>query len=343
VTARFLKIRVRLFALAVIALLLAGGGASLHVITRSAPCPPAHAGAYQWPVQPFDAVHPIRGNFGDPRTIYRGPLGDVDLGDSASFHDGVDIVARDGWPVYPVVSGIAHVPDPDEVVVDSGRRRFQYWHIVAAVADGQRVCVGRTVLGHVARGAHHVHLTEVDRGHAVNPLQPAHLTPYADHTAPVVASLVVRGAEGKPVSRFDVRGHIRLVVDAYDRPSPRPWGAWSDARVSPARIVWRLTRPDGRNGPLHVAVDFRRLLPEQREFWKVYASGTYQNFPVIANRYHWGLPSRPLFNLTRAPLDTRLLEDGPNVLTVVAEDERGNRGSLRTVLVVHNGRRGLRV
>ena len=28
---------------------------------------PAGAGAYGWPLKPFDKPHPIRGSFGDPR------------------------------------------------------------------------------------------------------------------------------------------------------------------------------------------------------------------------------------------------------------------------------------
>ena len=29
---------------------------------------------YGWPVRPFDVAHPIRGNFGDPRTVFGDPL-----------------------------------------------------------------------------------------------------------------------------------------------------------------------------------------------------------------------------------------------------------------------------
>ena len=31
------------------------------------------ATGYGWPVKPFDQPHPVRGNFGDPRTIFAGP------------------------------------------------------------------------------------------------------------------------------------------------------------------------------------------------------------------------------------------------------------------------------
>src|SRR4051794_41180180 len=65
-------------------------------------------GGYGWPVKPFDRQHPIRGSFGDPRTVfldsptraalYTGP-------GVFSFHPGVDVWAPDGTPVYAVVSG----------------------------------------------------------------------------------------------------------------------------------------------------------------------------------------------------------------------------------------------
>ena len=56
--------------------------------------------AYPWPVAPVDRQHPVRGDFGDPRTVFTGR----DEG-AFSFHNGVDVSARPGSAVYPVVSG----------------------------------------------------------------------------------------------------------------------------------------------------------------------------------------------------------------------------------------------
>src|SRR3954463_13340516 len=53
--------------------------------------------AYHWPVKPFDCQHPIRGAFGDPRTMAIDQrFGVTAPGDSGSyaFHTGVDIVAK---------------------------------------------------------------------------------------------------------------------------------------------------------------------------------------------------------------------------------------------------------
>jgi hypothetical protein len=53
--------------------------------------------SYGWPIKPFHRQHPIRGYFGDPRTLaWEGQPGlDSELTPgSFSFHNGVDIVAR---------------------------------------------------------------------------------------------------------------------------------------------------------------------------------------------------------------------------------------------------------
>src|SRR3977135_4525787 len=90
------QIRVmRLFGLVVLAstLALASTGAAV---------------AYSWPFRPFNTQHPIRGMFGDPRTVYEDAvLAAFDSSGFFSFRQGVDISAPDGTPVCPFVSGTA--------------------------------------------------------------------------------------------------------------------------------------------------------------------------------------------------------------------------------------------
>ena len=69
---------------------------------------------YPWPVKPFHRQHPVRGYFGDPRTVIYAPR----LG-LFSFHNGIDISAWTGNAVYPVLSGVVVRVEPDEVVVRS--------------------------------------------------------------------------------------------------------------------------------------------------------------------------------------------------------------------------------
>src|SRR4051794_23232292 len=93
----------------------------------------AASAGYGWPVQPFDRSHPVRGNFGDPRTVCFGPPTKETLyrgsGDF-SFHNGVHIAAPDEAPVYPVRDGTVVFAAAGKVIVGCGRRTgFEYWHI----------------------------------------------------------------------------------------------------------------------------------------------------------------------------------------------------------------------
>src|SRR2546425_8401877 len=93
---------------------------------------PAHARAYGWPLKPFDAQHPIRGFFDDPRV----ELAPEEL--SRAFHFGVDIAAPNGTPVYAVEGGSVE-PRPRVVVMAADGRVFGYWHIDPVVPDDVEV------------------------------------------------------------------------------------------------------------------------------------------------------------------------------------------------------------
>jgi murein DD-endopeptidase MepM/ murein hydrolase activator NlpD len=59
--------------------------------------------SYGWPVKPFDRQHPVRGNFGDPRTVFTAPptlAGVLRGAGQFTFHEGVDIAAPNGTAVY---------------------------------------------------------------------------------------------------------------------------------------------------------------------------------------------------------------------------------------------------
>ena len=291
--------------------------------------------AYQWPVAPFDEPHPVRGNFGDPRTLYWGPAAVASLGGSFTFHNGIDISASPGTPVYPVLSGRVLRTSYEVVVVRTGARRFQYWHVHPLVAVGQHVVAHETVLGRVFRELDHVHLSEIDGTTVVNPLEPGHLTPYRKHTRPVVRGIAVRSADG-PQSASDVHGRIWLIADAYDFPALVPPPPWGERPVAPALIAWELRNAAGVPVVRHrVAVDFRRHLPRAMRFWRVYAAGSYQNRPVVGRTLE-RLPGRYLFDLVPAGLDVDRFRDGRYRLTVSAADVCGNRGSLTLTITIRN-------
>jgi peptidase M23-like protein len=281
-------------------------------------------------VRPFHRQHPIRGAFGDPRTL-RGSV-DATFDNPVSFHDGVDIQAPDGTPVYAVQSGFVSGEGRHVVAVGSpfalptAAVVFGYWHIDPVVRGGQFVRQSQ-LLGYVHAGAGHVHLSERRFGSYVNPLRGGGLAPYADHTYPVVRGLVVYAATSNRQLPLDaVTGRVDIAVDAYDPPAIRPWGDWSDAVWAPAHITWSgLFDLDSawmpRTGPAQT-VDFDRL--PNVSLRDVYAPGTVQNQP--------GLAGDDRFWLVRG-LDTSDLV-GDHTITVSASDTRGNRTTRSFALTV---------
>ena len=261
--------------------------AARNAVVTVTPAPCTAAGdataKYGWPLRPFDREHPLRGLFGDPRTVERSsqPVDGPRSQGSFTFHNGIDIVAADGTPVYPVVSGVAVVRHSHEVSVHSrGYRIFQYWHVDPLVRTGQWVIAGETVLGTVQRHKHHLHFGEIDGAKVVNPLAPGHLGPYHETQAPSVVELLARNSSGQAVPLDGLHGRVELIADAFDH-QPLPfWGAWSHKPVAPALVRWQLER---RNGgvvhPWRTGSDFRHFEPPPQHFWEVYATGTYQTSP----------------------------------------------------------------
>jgi murein DD-endopeptidase MepM/ murein hydrolase activator NlpD len=304
----------------------------------------AHAtsSSYGWPVKPFNRQHPIRGGFGDPRTVFFAPptaQGLLTGSGSFQFHFGVDISAPDGTKVYPVVSGTVSKVCLDWLAVDAGDGRvFQYWHIQPRVRQGARVEAGHTVLGTILKGQEHVHFTELDNHKIVNPLQLGHLTPYGDRTRPEVDAITFRADDtGRDLMPNFLRGRVEMIVEAYDTPSLPVPGAWHGMPVAPAKISWRLQTLGGRTLLRErMAVDFRQGIPSSSLFWSYYARGTYQNMSVFKPHYSYGQPGCFLYKLTRSPFDTRTLRDGIYDLVVTATDIRGNETSSTRRFTVHN-------
>ena len=300
------------------------------------------SGAYGWPVKPFDRAHPIRGSFGDPRTIFHGPPTRQTLhsgSGSFSFHQGVDVSAPNGEPVYAVADGTVTTVTREWVGVDCGNgRSFEYWHITARVRVGQRVSAGRSLLGHVQRPSGHVHLTQLEDGRSVNPVGRNRLTPYEDTTEPQIVGIALRRADDAPdeMPQF-VRGDVELLVEAVDEPALPVRGLWNGLPVTPARITWRIEKWTGRVVVREqIARDVREKLPSAERFWTTFARGTCQNFSVFGSHYSYLQNGRYVFRLTARPFDTSTLRDGVYALVVTATDTAGNRDSQRLRFTVHN-------
>jgi hypothetical protein len=283
--------------------------------------------SYPWPFRPFDQQHPIRGFFGDPRTVYEDGIlaGAFDGPGSFSFHQGVDIAAPDGTPIYAVEDGTAHYVGAATLdVVTDHDVTFQYFHIVTIVGEGQNVVARKTVLGYVQPPYGHVHITEIDGTHVVNPLQPGHLAPYRDTTKPTVQDVVIRNQSGEVQTPLGLCGRVELDTDAFDLPPVPVPGNFKGLPVAPELVQWELTRLGGASiVPWRTVADFRTTLPPNSDFWNVYAKGTYQNAPRFGREQYTSLPGRYLFLLDRS-YDTTAITNGVYVLTVLVADGHGH-------------------
>jgi len=279
-------------------------------------------GGFGWPVRPFERQHPIRGGFGDPRTVFEQPASDgtaLEGNGSFSFHQGLDISAPDRSPVYAVASGTITRARGGRVTVDCGNgRSFQYWHVDPAVRAGQQAVAGKTLLGYVQPKREHVHLTQLEDGRAVNPLAPNRLTPYQDSTTPRVLSISIRSNADRLI----------LEAEAIDTPSLPVPGRWYGFPITPALLTWRIEDASGHVVvPTRLARDARGTVPSNDRFWDTYARGTHQNWPVFDGRKQRGMTGRYVFKLSKRPVDARTLGTGKYVLVVTAGDTAGNRSS----------------
>lgn len=293
--------------------------------------------AYSWPIRPFYRQHPVRGAFGDPRVASSrqlfGQTGPSQVG-GHSFHNGVDIAAPAGAPVYPVVSGtVARARTGQIVVRTRDGRSFQYYHLTKApaVRVGKTVVARRTVLGWIRSTYEHVHLAEIDGSIVHNPLDPGHLEPYRDSTRPLATTLYVHsGLVAHPLGTRALNPGEELAVAAADpQTMPMP-GQWGDLPQTPALVEWRLFRGQIPT-PWRITVDFRHTQPPPWYFWQAYGAGTYQNCPTFADRIYHGLPGRYLFRLHIHP---ERLQPGPYRLSVQVADTHGNRSTTRWPLVI---------
>jgi hypothetical protein len=310
----------------------------LLVLCVAALALPGPAAAYPWPVKPFHEQHPIRADFGDPRTrFWNTMLSDGLQGPGVfQFHNGIDIAAPAGTPVYPVLSGTVQLIDGAAILVRSPGRKFQYYHVVPSVFDGEHVVAGRTLLGHVLRIADHVHLTEIRGRRVWNPLALGGITPYRDHTAPHVDAILARPLSSLlPLDPEHVCGTVELVASAADTPPLPVPGTFAGYPVSPALVTWSLAKI---GGPVYVptvpAADFQTTLPPERNFWNVYARGSFQNAPRFSNQQLF-IPGRFLYTLA-STLETRAYTNGTYEVRVDASDMRGNEAEAVQQLTIAN-------
>jgi murein DD-endopeptidase MepM/ murein hydrolase activator NlpD len=302
-------------------------------------CACANALAYPWPIRPFNEQHPIRGNFGDPRTLFLNTLLTDGLQGPGTFlfHNGIDIAAPTGTPVYPVASGRVHSIDKAAIMVrTTDHRVFQYFHLILRVRAGEDVVAGQTVLGYVMRAYKHVHLAEIRGERVWNPLARGGIAPYQDKTVPEVNAIDVRPAGSLlPFDSSTVCGRVSLVADASDTPPLPVPGGFNGFPVSPALVTWSFVNVGEHTYVQDAPVaDFRTTLPIRRDFWDVYARGSYQNAPRFSNRQYF-MPGRFLYNLAHN-VDTRSYPNGLYEASVDVSDMRNNSSEAALQFKIEN-------
>ncbi len=262
--------------------------------------------SYSWPLEPFDAPHPVRAHFNDPRVS----------GPSRAFHFGIDISAPNGTPVYAVEAGTVHLEDPRAISVAAGTLDFGYWHVVPVVRHLQHVD-RHELLGHIDAPWLHVHFAERRDGSYRNPLRAGALTPWHDGTRPRVTR-VTFSRHGTELTTTAVHGAVDVIAEAHDTPPIAVPPPWHDLPVTPARLRWRVLRGTEVMRPWHTPIDFRGTLLPQSDYDRIYAPGTRQN--------HAGTPGLYRFYLAHS-WSTTLLADGAYKLQVQATDLAGNTGT----------------
>jgi len=287
-------------------------------------CSPAAALGYGWPVKPFTKQHAVRGTFGDPRYHVAGE----GEGSASAFHFGVDIVARDGSPVYAVEPGVVVRRRAGSVTIGrpSGRR-FGYWHVSPVVRSGTHVHMHQ-LLGYVQPGWGHVHFAESIRGSYRNPLRKGAISPFNDHVAPTVASVSVLDTDGATVDPGHVAGAIDVKADVYDPPQVVPKPPWDVALLAPTKVWWTLSDSAGEVVQSTTVADFELILPTNTLYSWIYAPGTYQNKPHRPGHY--------VFWVTHA-FDTTGFPNGTYTLEVAAADTRNNIGTASLTVTIANG------
>jgi hypothetical protein len=235
------------------------------------------------------------------------------------------------------VSGIVRLIDEAAVAVRTkDGRTFQYFHIGPTVINGDRVLARRTVIGYVLRAFDHVHLGEIKNRVIRNPLASGGISPYRDRTVPTVDVIAFRPPQSLlPLDPSNICGTVSLTATAHDTPPLPVPGAFAGFPVSPAVVTWSLANLDGSFYVFGLpAADFRKTLPAPRNFWSVYARGSYQNAPRFSNRQYF-MAGRFIYNLTSL-FDTRFYPNGVYEVGVQVSDMRGNSSEAEQRFTIAN-------
>ena len=270
------------------------------------------AGALRgWPLKPFHEPHPLRSGLNEWRP--------------ADMHIGIDIQALDGTRVYAVQSGHAELAGRGTVDSRVSVGQYEYWHVRPSVRSGQYVRAHRTVIGHILRGAGHLHFSETRGDGYLNPLRPGGrvLAPYRDSEEPIVGRVTRAGAAA--------------FVEAFDPQSVRATIRYRTPVTAPAAIAWRAR---DANGDAISALQFayrgsHHYPPESKKL--VYGPGTTPPDNPDRAPGGWSCFWRHVVCVPKWNYRIGALPLGTRAVTVYAWDWAGNVAA-RTTSFVHAAR-----
>ena len=153
-----------------------------------------------------------------------------------------------------------------DVDVQTGLTDGVMTEIVAGLSEGEHVVAKQTILGYVQPPYGHVHLTEINGTHAVNPLQRGHLTPYRDRTRPSPISNPIKCSAFWPAivstESQDPCSSIGIAISTRPRPilrgsAGRPTRYTSPAQKMALYRMWAATPVSMR----------RMMVPTEAPIW----------------------------------------------------------------------------
>ncbi len=324
-----------------------------------------------WPVRPRSVQHPVRGAFVDPRGADDNGLSGYHFGIDINVDDAhPDAGAPAGLShaVYALDAGVAAAP------ANVGRRRcvnrrldvghFSYWHVSPIVPAGHTVRAGEQIAWTCA-GVWHVHLSEWQlaggRRVWVNPLHKrGPLVPYTDTASPVVSRFRFVSPPARPwqpvkslvqpdgAATLDpaaLHGLVELRADIADPQSFQGFLAQNPAWPT----VWTpyFVSVEIRSGTSSKVVlrrvSFQVDQMPQTPYLVHYAPGTTEDDNMQECVGPPQLPKcdgvtwlRPFSRFREEFWDTRTVRNGRYLVTVVAGDIAGNRGSKAVTVTVKN-------
>ena len=324
----------------------------LALIALVAAClAPSGAAAYSWPFKPFNKQHPIRGFFGDPRTVYLNgvlvgrlrrarlllvPPGDRHL--RARRH--ADLPRRKRHRALPRRRDAQRRCRPEQ-----GGRRGRL-PVLPHRPDRRRGRAGDREEDdpRLRAAAVPARALDGDQRHALG--EPVAAGPSDAVCRPHEADdprrrrSATRPARCRPP--LGLCGRIELAVDAFDTPPVPVPGKFRGLPVAPALVRWNIARLERhRRRP----VAHRRRLPHDRPRQRAASPTSMPRAPTRTRRASATsstrrCPASYLF-LLAGNFDTTSLANGVYRLTARVSDERGNTATFTERFSVLNARNGV--